>query len=128
MVHTYYPLNEVTVKSNYPMKWIEPILHALAKQEYRYFFAADAAYGFYAIPIYPSHACKTAFNSIMGQYYCAHVNGSDWGSSFNLSMVINGNTLELSNLPSKASTTIAGATRGGVSGECWKFGGLTPVG
>lgn len=69
MVHTYCPLNNVTIKANYPMKRIEPILEDLSRPGRRYFFSADAAYGFYAIPIYPPHAYKTAFNSILGQFY-----------------------------------------------------------
>ena len=69
MVHTYCPLNNSTIKTNYPMKRIEPILEDLARPGRQYFFSADAAYGFYAVPIYPPHAYKTAFNSILGQFY-----------------------------------------------------------
>ena len=69
MVHTYCPLNDVTMKSNYPMKRIEPILDELADPRHRYYFSADAAFGFYAVPIYPPHAYKTAFNTILGQFY-----------------------------------------------------------
>ena len=53
MVHTYCPLNNSTIKTNYPMKRIEPILDDLAKPGRQYFFSADTAYGFYAVPIYP---------------------------------------------------------------------------
>ena len=69
MVHTYCPLNDATLKTNYPMKRMEPILDELANPCYRYFFSADAAYQFYAVPIYPPHAYKTAFNTILGQFY-----------------------------------------------------------
>ena len=69
MVHTYCQLNDVTIKTNYPMKRMEPILDDLANPSHRYFFSADAAYGFYAVPIYPPHAYKTAFNTILGQFY-----------------------------------------------------------
>lgn len=69
MVHTYCPLNDATIKTNYPMKRIEPILEDLAKPERRCFFSADAAYGFYAVPMHPLHAYKSAFNSILGQFY-----------------------------------------------------------
>ena len=69
MVHTYYPLNDVTMKSNYPMKRIEPIFDELADPRHRYFFSADAAFSFYAVPIHPPHAYKTAFNTILGQFY-----------------------------------------------------------
>lgn len=65
MVHTYCQLNDATLKTNYPMKRMEPILDELASPYYRYFFSADAAYGFYAVPIYSPHAYKTAFNTIL---------------------------------------------------------------
>lgn len=69
MVHTYCPLNDVTIKTNYPMKRMEPILDDLADPQHRYFFSADAAHGFYAVPIYRPHAYKTAFNTLLGQFY-----------------------------------------------------------
>ena len=69
MVHTYCQLNDVTIKTNYPMKRMEPILGNLADPEDRFFFSTDAAYGFYAVPIYPPHAYKTASNTILGQFY-----------------------------------------------------------
>ena len=66
MVHTYCQLNDATIKTNYPMKRMEPILSELANPSHRYFFSVDAAYGFYAVPIYPPHAYKTAFNTLLG--------------------------------------------------------------
>lgn len=68
MVHTYCQLNDATLKTNYPMKRIEPILEELSRSSRRYFFSNDAAYGFYAVPLYPAHAYKTAFNTALGQY------------------------------------------------------------
>lgn len=69
MVHTYCQLNDATIKTNYPMKRMEPILDELSNPHHRYFFSVDAAYGFYAVPIYPPHAYKTAFNTLLGQFY-----------------------------------------------------------
>ena len=69
MVHTYCPLNNVTMKTEYPIKQIEPILDDLSRPGRRYFFSKDAVYRFYAVPIHPPHAYKTAFNSISGQFY-----------------------------------------------------------
>lgn len=68
MVHTFCQLNDATIKTNYPMKRQEPILEGLARPTRRYFFAADAAYGFYAVQVYPPHAYKTAFALATGQY------------------------------------------------------------
>ena len=69
MVHTYCQLNNATIKMNYPLKRMEPILDELANPDHQYFFSADAAYGFYAVPIYPPHAYKIAFNTMLGQFY-----------------------------------------------------------
>ena len=69
MVHTYCPLNDATIKTHYHMKRMEPILDELADPRHRYFFSADAAHGFYALPIYRPHAYKTAFNTLIGQFY-----------------------------------------------------------
>ena len=69
MVHTYCQLNDATIKTNYPMKRLEPILDGLSNPNHRYFFSVDAAYGFYAVPIYPPHAYKTTFNTLLGQFY-----------------------------------------------------------
>ena len=69
MVHTYCQLNDATIKTNYPLKRMEPILDELANPCHRYIFSADAVYGFYAVPIYPPHAYKTAFNTQLGQFY-----------------------------------------------------------
>lgn len=67
MVHTYCALNDATIKSNYPMKRMEPIINGLAKESRRYFFSGDAANGYYAVAMEPLHAYKTAFNTVLGQ-------------------------------------------------------------
>ncbi|KAL3247644.1 hypothetical protein ABHI18_012339, partial [Aspergillus niger] len=68
MVHQFIPLNAATIKSNYPMKRIEPILMKMAKFELKVFFKADAANGYWAVPLAEEHAYKTAFSTIYGQY------------------------------------------------------------
>lgn len=67
MVHTYCALNNATIKSNYPMKLMEPILNDLAKESRRYYFTADAANGYWAVPLLAAHAYKTAFSTVLGQ-------------------------------------------------------------
>ena len=67
MVHTYCALNRATIKSNYPMKRMEPIINGLAKDSRRYYFSGDAANGYYPVPLLPKHTYKTAFNSVLGQ-------------------------------------------------------------
>ena len=72
MVHTYCALNRATIKSNYPMKRMEPIVNGLTKASQRYYFSGDTANGYYAVPLLREHAYKTAFNSVLGQccYLC----------------------------------------------------------
>jgi len=67
MVHTYCVLNRVTIKSNYPMKRLEPIIDELTKESRRFYFSGDATLGFYTIPLLAEHAYKTAFNIVFGQ-------------------------------------------------------------
>lgn len=67
MVHTYCALNNATIKSNYPMKNLEPIINDLAKDTRQYYFTSDAANGYWAVPLLAEHAYKTAFNTILGQ-------------------------------------------------------------
>lgn len=67
MVHTYCALNNVTIKTNYPMKRMEPIINGLAKSSRRFYFSGDASNGYWAVPLLAEHAYKTAFNTVMGQ-------------------------------------------------------------
>lgn len=69
MVHNFVPINKATIHSNYPMRRMESIVNALAKENKRYFFSADAYNGYYAITIYPPHAYKTAFGTVLS-WYC----------------------------------------------------------
>ena len=50
MVYAFTGLNDVTVKSNYPMRRIEPILKDIAQPWVKYSFSADAANGYWAVP------------------------------------------------------------------------------
>lgn len=67
MVHTYCALNDATIKSNYPMKRMEPIISGLAKGSRRFYFTGDATNGYYAVPLLAEHAYKTAFSTVLGQ-------------------------------------------------------------
>ena len=52
------------------MRRIEPILNLLSQEKYRRGpkFQADAVNGYYAVPMWPTHAYKTAFLCSMGQF------------------------------------------------------------
>ena len=76
MVNIFCPVNRVTIKSNYPMRRIEPILNLLSQDKYLRGpkFQADAVNGYYTVPMWPTHAYKTAFSCSMGQF-CYNVIG-----------------------------------------------------
>lgn len=50
MVHAFVPLNTVTIKSNYPMKRIEPVLQAVSQPWVSQVFIADATNGYWQSP------------------------------------------------------------------------------
>lgn len=68
MVHVNCPLNRATIKSNYPMKRIEPIIQCLMQWKYNMYWAADATVGYWGILLAEEHAYKTAFNTPFGQF------------------------------------------------------------
>jgi hypothetical protein len=68
MMHQYIQLNTCTVKMNYPMGRIEPILNMVGQAKWKVFFKVDTVNGYWAVPLDPAHAYKTAFNSILGQF------------------------------------------------------------
>ena len=76
MVNIFCPVNRVTIKSNYPMRRIEPILNLLSQDKYLKGpkFQVDTVNGYYAVPIWLTHAYKTAFSCSMGQF-CYNVMG-----------------------------------------------------
>ncbi|RAH44285.1 uncharacterized protein BO95DRAFT_326521, partial [Aspergillus brunneoviolaceus CBS 621.78] len=51
MVHQYLALNDAIVKMAYLMRRIEPILNSMALAKLHVFFKADAADGYWAVPL-----------------------------------------------------------------------------
>ena len=76
MVNIFCPINAATIKSNYPMKRVEPVVNLLSQDKYKKGpkFQADATNGYYAIPLWPEHTYKTAFSCNLGQF-CYNVMG-----------------------------------------------------
>jgi len=68
MVHIYCPINDATIKTNYPVKRTEPIINAMSMSRFKIYWWADGANGYWAIPMYRPHAFKTAFSSVLGQF------------------------------------------------------------
>lgn len=68
MVHNYIPINGATIKAQYPMRRIEPILKAMTQSKVQVMFKADASNGYWAVKTIPEDQYKTAFVTILGQY------------------------------------------------------------
>ena len=68
MVHVFCPINQATILSSYPIKRIEPVVNNLMRSTFSTYFQADAANGFWAVPMYPPHAYRTAFSTPDGQW------------------------------------------------------------
>jgi len=68
MVHVFCPINSITMLSGYPTKRIEPVLNNLMQAKFSSYFQADAANGFWAVSMHPSHAYRTAFSTHEGQW------------------------------------------------------------
>jgi hypothetical protein len=68
LTHTFCPINEATIKSNYPMRRVEPILNNLMQPRFSMFWWTDAANGYWAVPVWPPHVFKTAFSCALGQF------------------------------------------------------------
>jgi hypothetical protein len=81
MVHAFCPINDVTIKSSYPMKRIQPILNSLSSSTFKTFWYADGANGYWAIPMWKSHAFKADFSTVLGQFAYLWKGHFDWGAS-----------------------------------------------
>ena len=68
MVHVFCPINDATIKSNYTMKRIEPVLQQVSQEHVKVKFQVDASNGYWAIKLHPAHAYKSAFSSAFGQF------------------------------------------------------------
>lgn len=68
MVHNFMPLNSVTEKSRYPCPCIEQIVHTICKKGKSWFFTADAANSYRAIPIRSGDEHKLGFVTPYGMY------------------------------------------------------------
>jgi len=64
MVHINCPNNHAMIKTNYPMKRMEPIINAVSMSRFKLYWWADSANGYWVIPMYWPHAYKTAFTLI----------------------------------------------------------------
>jgi hypothetical protein len=63
MVHNYMPINAATIKMNYPLRRIEPVIANLSKHQWKVFFKVDAANGYRAVTLAAEHSFKTGFTT-----------------------------------------------------------------
>ena len=68
MVHNFIPLNSATEKSRYPCPRIEQIVHTITKKGKSWFFTADAANSYWAIPVRSGDEHKLGFVTPYGMY------------------------------------------------------------
>jgi hypothetical protein len=114
-VHQYMALNDATVKMNYPMKRIEPILNMVAQTKWKWFFKADAANGYWAVPLALEHAYKTAFPSLLGQFCYLRMGQGLTGAPGTYSRL-----KDLFAAPIPAPCAEPGLDGGGVGFECFQ--------
>ena len=68
IVYLYSLINDATIPNAYPMRRIELVLNNLVQLDRR-FLQADAANGYWAVPLEEIHADKRVFDTHMGQYH-----------------------------------------------------------
>ena len=81
MVHVYVLINTATFSNSYPMKRIEPILNSLMKPGHKVYFQVDAVNGYWAFPLAPEHASKTAFGTHGAVSLLTDGPGIEWRST-----------------------------------------------
>jgi hypothetical protein len=68
LMHTFCLINEATIKLNYMMRRVEPVLNNLMQPQFSMFWWIDAANRYWAEPVWPTHVFKTAFSCALGQF------------------------------------------------------------
>ena len=79
-VHQFCTLNDDTIKSNYPMRRVEPILSNLMQPRFKLYWWADASNGFFAVSMFPPHADKTGFSCFLGRFCYFRITQGFWGA------------------------------------------------
>lgn len=86
VVHNYIPLNDWTIKPAYPTHCLEEVLDNLLSSKFTCFFSADAAHGYWAVPLRPGDEYKTGFLTPHGQYFYRRMGQGLKGSPHTYSM------------------------------------------
>ena len=60
IVHNFIPVNEVTIKPQYPMHCIDEVLETIIRPRYTCFFSTDASNRYFAIRIKPEDKYKAS--------------------------------------------------------------------
>ena len=61
VVHNFIPVNDVTIKPQYPTHRIDEVLETVIRPGYTCFFITDASNGYWAVPIKPGDEYKAGF-------------------------------------------------------------------
>ena len=72
MVHAFILINDVIIKFNYSMKWLELILKNVTQLHIKYMFQTNAANEYWAVSLHKRHVYKTVFSTAIDQlcYLC----------------------------------------------------------
>jgi len=68
VVHNFIPLNDCTVKPQYPGHRIEEVIDIIVKPKFKVFFSSDASNGYWAVLVRPGDEHKCAIVTPHGQY------------------------------------------------------------
>ena len=68
IVHCFIPVNDVTIKPQYPMHRIDEVLETVIRPKHTCFFITDGSNGYWAVKIKPGDEYKAAFVTPHGQY------------------------------------------------------------
>jgi hypothetical protein len=68
VVHNFIPLNDCTMKPQYPGHRIEKVIDTIVKPKFGVFFSSDASNEYWAVPVRPGDEHKCAIVTPHGQY------------------------------------------------------------
>lgn len=67
-VNVFCPLNKATLKEPYPVPRLESVVNDICRPDHQIYCSLDGSNGYWGIPMKPTDATKTAFNTPLGQF------------------------------------------------------------
>lgn len=68
MVHNYMPLNNQTIKPQYPIYCIEKVINTIIWPKHYCYFIINASNKYWAVYMKPKNKYKTGFITLYSQY------------------------------------------------------------